>query len=230
VRLGKTAAWRLCKGSRRQMATVVSEMKWWYTLNQKVTSGDVPMAEADTAESLKHWLLATAPAVEQTFAQLDHPASALWDRISLQRLRTYRKRVEFLLMHSSQRVHQLLVLRVPAGKMSRDQRCEHAQKQATYQDDERGNYSPGMRVQWELWKPYLSGYDLAWVEHMQCGGQPMLLNERPAQYWRVRGNYGSYVEHKEKGTKELLRLRKRGVLEGPLHYRPWVVNLMGGMW
>jgi hypothetical protein len=36
------------------------------------------MAEADTTESLKHWLLATAPAVEQTFAQLDHPASALW--------------------------------------------------------------------------------------------------------------------------------------------------------
>jgi hypothetical protein len=26
----------------------------------------------------------------------------------------------------------------------------------------------------------------------------MLLNERPAQYWRVRGNYGSCVEHKEK--------------------------------
>jgi hypothetical protein len=87
-----------------------------------------------------------------------------------------------------------------------------------------------MRVQWELWKPYLSGEDLAWVEQMQGGGQPMLLNERPAQYWRVRGNYGSYVEHKEKGVEELLRLRKRGVLEGPLHYRPWVVNPMGGVW
>jgi hypothetical protein len=100
VRPGKAAAWRLCKGSRRQVAAVLSEMKWWYTLNQKVTSGDVPMAEADIAESLKHWLLATVPAVEQTFAQLDHPASALWDRISLQRLRIYGKRVEFLLMHS----------------------------------------------------------------------------------------------------------------------------------
>ena len=58
----------------------------------------------------------------------------------------------------------------------------------------------------------------------------MLLNERPAQYWRVRGNYGSYVEHKEKGAEGLLRLRKRGVREGPLHYRPWVVNPMGGVW
>jgi hypothetical protein len=83
-----------------------------------------------------------------------------------------------------------------------------------------------MRVQWELWKPYLSGEDLAWVEQMQGGGQPMLLNERPAQCWRVRGNYGSYVEHKEKGAEGLLRLRKRGVREGPLHYRPWVVNPM----
>jgi hypothetical protein len=65
---------------------------------------------------------------------------------------------------------------------------------------------------------------------MQGEGQPMLLNERPAQYWRVRGNYRSYVEHKEKGAEELLRLRKRGVLEGPLRYRPWVVNPMGGVW
>jgi hypothetical protein len=128
-------------------------MKWWYTLNQKVTSGNVPMVEADTAEFLKHWLLATAPAEEQTFAQLDHPASALWDCISLQRLQTYGRRDEFLLMHSRQRGRRLLVLRVPAGKMSADQRREHTQKQATYQDDERGNYSPGMRVQWDLWKP-----------------------------------------------------------------------------
>jgi hypothetical protein len=59
-----------------------------------------------------------------------------------------------------------LVLRVPAGKMSKDQRWEHARKQATHQDDERGNYSPGMRVQWVLWKPYLSGEDLAWVKQM----------------------------------------------------------------
>jgi len=216
VHPGRTAAWRLCKGSRRQVAAVLKEMKWWYTLNQKVTSGDVPMDEADTAESLKHWLLATAPAEEQTFAQLDHPASALWDRISLQRLRTYGRRVEFLLMHSRQRGHRLLVLRVPKGNMGVDQRREHARLQATYQDDERGNYSPGMRVQWDLWKPYLTGEDLAWVEQMQCGGQPMLLSERPAQYWRTKGNYGSYVEHKEKGARELLRLRERGVLQGHL--------------
>jgi hypothetical protein len=39
-----------------------------------------------------------------------------------------------------------LVMRVPAGKMRKDQRWEHARKQATYQDDERGNYSPGMWV------------------------------------------------------------------------------------
>jgi CelD/BcsL family acetyltransferase involved in cellulose biosynthesis len=73
-------------------------------------------------------------------------------------LRTYGRRDEFLiLMHSRQRGHRLLVLRVPAGKMSAyiDQRREHARKQVTYQDDERENYSPGMRVQWDFWKPYL---------------------------------------------------------------------------
>ena len=126
------------------MAAVLKEMKWWYTLNQKVTSGDVPMDEADTAESLKHWLLATAPTDKQTFAQLDHPASALWDRISLQRLRTYGKRVEFRLMHSRQREHHLLVLRVPKGNMGVDQRQEHARLQATYQDERRaGELQPG---------------------------------------------------------------------------------------
>jgi hypothetical protein len=128
VRPRKVAAWRLCKGSRRQVAVMLSEKKWWYTLNQKVTSGDVPMVEADTAEFLKHWLLATAPAEEQTFAQLDHPASALWDRISMQRLRTYGRRDEFLLMHSRQRGHRLLVLRVIAGKMNAYQRREHTRK------------------------------------------------------------------------------------------------------
>ena len=227
---GACAAWRLCKGSRRQVAAVLSEMKWWYAVNQKVTSGDVPLAEADTAESLKHWLLATAPAVEQTFAQLDHPASALWNRISLQRLRTYGKRDEFLVMHSRQRGHRLLVLKVPAGNLTGDQRWEHARRQASYQDDHWGNFSPGVRVQWEQWKPFLAGEDLAWVEQMQRGGQPMLMHERPAQYWRVKGNYGSYVEHREKGAAELQRLLDRGVLEGPLHYRPWIVNPMGGVW
>ena len=28
VKPGKAAAWRLCKGSRRQVATMLSEMKW----------------------------------------------------------------------------------------------------------------------------------------------------------------------------------------------------------
>ena len=34
----------------------------------------------------------------------------------------------------------------------------------------------------------------------------------------------------KQGEKELQRMVERGVLEGPLHYRPWVVNPMGGVW
>jgi hypothetical protein len=183
VRPGKTAAWRLCKGSRRQVAAVLSEMKWWYTLNQIVTSGDVPMAEADTTESLKHWLLATAPAVEQTFAQLENPASALLDRISLQRLRTYGKRVDFLLMHSRQRGHRLLVLRVATGKTSRDQRWEHARKQATYQDDRttmrEGTTAQACECSGSCGAlPVGGGLGLSGAD-----ARPMLLKERPAQYF-----------------------------------------------
>ena len=93
-------------------------------------------------------------------------------------------------MHSRQRGHRLLVLRVPAEKMSREQRWEHARRQATYQDDERGNYSPGMRVQWELWKPYLSGEDLAGVGGADAmRGALASLKTRMFSYraWKTRG-------------------------------------------
>jgi hypothetical protein len=229
-RVPEFAAWRKCKGSRKQVAAVLKEMAWWYELNQKQTAGDVPLEEADTPEHIKHWLLETAPDDEEEFADPAHPASPLWDRVALQKLRTNGKRRCFLVVRSRRRGHRLLVLKVPAGKMSMEARLEHARRQATYQDDQYGNFIPGMRVRWENWKPFLAGEDLEWVERMSKGGQPILMSERPAPYWRVKGNYGSYLEHREKGAEEMERVKQRGVIEGPLHYRPWVVNPQGGVW
>jgi hypothetical protein len=76
----------------------------------------------------------------------------------------------------------------------------------------------------------VDGEDAEWVEQMRGGGQPILLSDKPKAYWRQTGNYRSFTEHSEKGTAEFRRLVERGVVEGPLHYRPHVVNPQGGVW
>eukprot|EP00959_Pyramimonas_sp_CCMP1952_P219284 4584876-Pyramimonas_sp.AAC.1 len=94
---------------------------------------------------------------------------------------------------------ELLPLRVPPKNQTPEERVVHARRQATYQDDEQGNYVPGMRVHWARWEPYLEGEDLEWVKAMARGGAPMLFSEQPALYWRQRGNYTSYYDPPGKG-------------------------------
>ena len=106
---------------------------------------------------------------------------------------------------------------------------KHAELQATYKDDKWGNYKPGMRVNWELFLPYLDDDERDWVERVINGGLPLQLHTVPAPYFRQK-NYGSYEMHEARGEQELQRMLERGVLEGPLHYRPTVVNPMGGIW
>ena len=87
-----------------------------------------------------------------------------------------------------------------------------------------------MRVQWEKWLPYVDGKDAEWVEQMRGGGQPILLSDKPKAYWRQAGNYWIFTEHSEKCAAEFRRLVERGAVEGPLHYRPHVVNPQSGVW
>ena len=127
-------------------------------------------------------------------------------------------------------VHRLLVLHVPPRTFkSYEEKRLHAKRQATYQDDSKGNFEPGVRVRWDLMEPYASEEDKEWLGQMQNGGVPLKLHKRPQAYYRAK-NYKSYEEHKEKGDAEMQRMLARGVIEGPLHYRPWVVNPMGGIW
>ena len=77
--------------------------------------------------------------------------------------------------------------------------------------------------------PFVNGEDLKWVEAVRHGGIPLQLHSIPEPYFRKR-NYVSYEMYEDQGEKELQRMVERGVLEGPLHYRPWVVNPMGGVW
>ena len=84
-------------------------------------------------------------------------------------------------------------------------------------------------MNWDMFLPHLDEEDVAWVEQVRHGGIPLQLHHRPAAYFNNK-NYGSYEQHEEKGHAELERMVERGVLEGPLLYRPWVVNPMGGVW
>eukprot|EP00959_Pyramimonas_sp_CCMP1952_P253870 5303886-Pyramimonas_sp.AAC.1 len=65
---------------------------------------------------------------------------------------------------------------------------------------------------------------------MAKGGAPMLFSAQPAPFWRQQGNYSSFMDPPGKGQEEMRRLLDRGVLEGPLHYRPKVMNPQGGVW
>ena len=40
-------------------------------------------------------------------------------------------------------------------------------KKVVYNDDEYGNFLPGMRVQWEKWLPFVEGDDADWVRQMR---------------------------------------------------------------
>eukprot|EP00959_Pyramimonas_sp_CCMP1952_P031944 670289-Pyramimonas_sp.AAC.1 len=60
------------------------------------------------------------------------------------------------------------------------------------------------------------------------GGAPLSLTGMPAPFFRG-GNYPSYDEFPEQAACDFEEMLERGVLEGPLHYHPRVVNPMGAI-
>eukprot|EP00959_Pyramimonas_sp_CCMP1952_P383839 8044085-Pyramimonas_sp.AAC.1 len=227
---GANNSWRRQQADRARVLRVLREMKWWYETRGRVWRGRGLLAEANTAEKLKGHMVAHCPDSE---AELEirgmSEQNSLWDRLQLVVARIRGQREYFVTAYSADGVWELLRLTVPPKFQTLEERAAHAQRQATYQDDEHGNFVPGMRVRWARWEPYLEGEDLEWVKGMAKGGAPM-FSAQPASYWRQRGNYTSYYDPPGKGQEEMHRLLDRGVLEGPLHYRPKVVNPQGGVW
>ena len=198
--------WRGLSRLRKKVWRVLQEMRWWYQRSGKLTRAEGELEEADTAESLKHWLLFYMPDNEESLADQSATASSLWDRLVLVKLRVQGHRSDFVEVYSWVQRHRLLVLKVPPENSTPEKRLEHARRQASYQDDEYGNFLPGMRVRWEKWLPFVEGEDAEWVEQMRSGGQPILLSDKPKAYWRQAGNYQSFTEHSEKGAAEFRRL------------------------
>ena len=231
VAQSKSNGWREKQVDRARVLRVLREMKWWYGRQDRVWPEVESMEQASTAEQLKSLLVARCPDSEAGLKIREGSKNdRLWDRLQLVVARVRGRREHFVTAFSADGVWELLRLRVPPIVQTEEDRVMHARRQATYQDDEHGNFVPGMRVRWERWEPYLEGEDLEWVRGMATGGAPMLFSAQPATYWRQGGNYSSFLDPPGKGQEEMRRLLDRGVLEGPLHYRPKVVNPQGGVW
>eukprot|EP00959_Pyramimonas_sp_CCMP1952_P320612 6709372-Pyramimonas_sp.AAC.1 len=114
------------------------------------------LEEASTAKQLKELLVAHCPDTEAGLAiQGESEHDLLWDRLQLVVARVRGRREYFVTASSADGVWELLRLRVPPKMQTTEERVAHGRRQATYQDDEHGNFEPGMRVRWERWEPYL---------------------------------------------------------------------------
>ena len=125
-------------------------------------------------------------------------------------------------------LHDLLVVRVPPKHFATKQaKQEHAAEQATYRDDERDRFAPGLRVSDEfmsLLPPHL------WEElgkDYLGGGHPMHLVEVPETY--RRDTYRSYEQHQQMSREDLERQVAAGFVE-KLNYCPRVINAQGGVY
>ena len=130
---------------RKKVFSVLREMHWWYDHSGKPTRPEGEMKDADTAESLKHWLLHYMPDNEDSLADEDATASSLWDRLQqLFQLRVQGRRSFFVVVYSRRQRHRLLVLKVQVEGGGVDYTTEkwklipleereaHARRQSTY--------------------------------------------------------------------------------------------------
>ena len=101
---------------------------------------------ADCAESFKNGMMQLRPRERRTWDAVLGKNPAFWNRISLHHLRMAGKRHWYAIVHSLDEAHRLLVLKIPPVKfVSEAARDEHARRQMTYRDDERGRFAAGLR-------------------------------------------------------------------------------------
>ena len=202
---GEKPNWLSSKAGRERMKLVMQEMEWHEGGRGKPAS-KVCWEEADDAESVKCGLRRAYLAERGVWGEMSTELSKVWYRVELQRLRFQGQKRWYCVVRTWDRVHRLLVLAVPPKQFDSDEeRREHAQRQATYQDDIFGNYAPGMRVRWDKFLPYLTEDELVWVNQVRRGGLPLQLHKKPATYFKQK-NYGSYESYEEKGEDELNRM------------------------
>jgi len=125
------------------------------------------------------------------------------------------KRHWYAIVHSLDEAHILLVFKIPPVKfVSEAARDEHARRQMTYRDDERGRFEAGLRVS-DAFIELLDAEDFeSHGRFYMSGGHHMDLVEVPRSY--SRENYMSYEEHADRSLQDMRRQEDAGWIEGPL--------------
>ena len=212
---------------RSKVLRVLDEMAEFYDdcrAHGSRWSPTVPLAAADTAEDLKQYLMQYRPRWAGDWHLALRKTPSLWRRVQLVKLRHLGARRLYVVLHSLDTLHRLLVLHVPVGSFDES----HARLQASYCDDRFGRFFPGLRMRDEildLLLPEEEEFGLLYRD----GGYPFTHTEVP--FPSKKPNYKSYdVEHADKSLIDLERQLERGYLEGPLLYTPRVVHPQGGVW
>ena len=150
---------------------------------------------------------------------------AEWNCISLKRLRFQGSKEHYVVIRDVSNQRRVLVLHVPSENLSDKQAQAHAERQATFHDNEHGILEKGIRIKFNNWK----GLDLSQVQLQRLEkGQELLLHYTPPAF--SKDNYDSSWEYEGMTRKELLRYKDKGWIEGPLHYRPWLVMPLGAVY
>jgi hypothetical protein len=229
---GLKTGWWDNQGNVDMMSRVMDEMAWHHDKSWgKHETREEPLNEdpltTDSAGVLKKAFVRAWTYYQPHIREAGHPVwsqgSALWNRIALHRLRFQSERRWYAVCRTADLQRRILVLHVPTGRGSREQKTTHARLQATYQDTPAGLFAPGIRVsqalQGKLDEPELKAI-------LREGFRPRYIREPQAHHGK---NYGGVLEHADK-VEAQLQLERGLYNEGPLHYVPFIVTDMNALY
>lgn len=219
-----TAAWLKHPGQRAAVWSIIKQMQEHYQQPRPPVALE-NLGEIDDAETFKTALMAYAPR-DKTFSDaILSKAAALWNRVALQRLRFKGQRHYYLVAHTLDLQHRLLVLQAPPPGLTAHEIQLHAKTQMTYSDDLNGRYQRGLRL-----KDSFVDHTVAGEEHFKEGylnGFPLNLIDMPAVVHMK--NYASYdIEHRELAEADAERQLEAGFIE-ELNYNPRIIHPQGGI-
>ena len=237
----------------RTLRRVVQELRRWFSTRLEQLPVEPPewACDAERAEEFK--LLIYEFCDSQRGGDISVPVpkvpfrawarDAFWDQIALSRLRFQGGKRTYLVCRSSGGCRRgrfdrpagprALVLHPPERRtgmgMGGDEEggydAIHASRQASYRDNADGIFEPGLRVRLDALAA--AGVDESELRRVRRGYE-MALKYWPAQYHGR--HYGGALDHPDKLQAEHQRMVDRHYVEGPLHYVPWVVQSLGGVW
>ena len=219
-----SAPWLEHPGQRAAMWRIIKQMQNHHQQPRPPVDLE-DLGKIDDAETFKTALMTYAPADQSFNDAVLSKAAALWNRVALQRLRFKGQRHYYLVAHTLDLQHRLLVLQAPPVGLTTLETQLHAKTQMTYSDDLNGRYQRGLRL-----KDSFVNHTVAGEEHFREGyltGFPLNLIDMPAVVHMK--NYASYdIEHRELAEADAERQLTEGFIE-ELNYNPRIIHPQGGI-